>query len=69
MTVELTFFNNKLVVTGPCEKADTKKSSESEAEKSSKSETEKSSKSEAEKSSKSEAENLIFKRQGGDGGH
>ena len=40
---------------------DTKKSSKSEAEKSSK--------SEAEKSSKSEAENLIFKRQGGDGGH
>ena len=40
---------------------DTKKSSKSEAEKSSKSETE--------KSSKSEAENLIFKRQGGDGGH
>ena len=40
---------------------DTKKSSKSEAEKSSK--------SEAKKSSKSEAENLIFKRQGGDGGH
>ena len=58
---DLTFFNNKLVVTGPCEKADTKKTS--------KSETEKSSKSEAKKSSKAEAENLIFKRQGGDGGH
>ena len=40
---------------------DTKKSSKSEAEKSSK--------SEAKKSSKAEAENLIFKRQGGDGGH
>ena len=43
------------------EDGDTKKSSKSEAEKSSK--------PEAEKSSKSEAENLIFKRQGGDGGH
>ena len=43
------------------EMLDTKKSSKSEAEKSSK--------SEAKKSSKAEAENLIFKRQGGDGGH